>query len=218
MNPAVERKLIRNLAILAEEHGQRRSMEEMLPVDAGGEPIPWYTYPALENLVQFDFSSRTVFEYGCGHSSLWWAARAARVHSVDHDGVWVGRIADRAPANLHLMHEAEKDAYVAAIERPGAHFDVVVVDGRWRVACAGKAPAFLKPGGLIVFDNSDWYVEAPAALTAQGFSRFDFSGFGPINNYCWTTSLFLKASLGIARKESYTIPKGGLVSNGDHTD
>lgn len=218
IQPEVEKKLRRNLAILANKQGQQRSMEEMLPVGPDGEPVPWYTYPALENLVQFDFSACTIFEYGCGYSSLWWAARAKQVYTVDHNGNWIEKIRPHVPRNLELIHEAEKDAYVAAIEHPGTHFDVVIIDGRWRLACSEKAPAFLNLGGMIIFDNTDWYVEAPATISALGFSRIDFSGFGPINNYCWTTSLFLKSSLGITRKRSFTLPVGGLVRNGDWVD
>lgn len=218
MKTEVEKKIMKNLAILAEDHGQQRSIEEMLPIGPSGEPLPWYTYPALENLLQFDFSNCSVFEYGCGHSSLWWADRAAWVHSVDHDGHWARRIESRAPANLTIMHESQKDAYVRSIERPGIRFDVVVIDGRWRLACSSLAHRFLRAGGLIVFDNSDWYTEAPAVLHAEGFLQIDFSGFGPINNYCWTTSLFFKALLGIARKASFVRPVGGLVNSADYSD
>lgn len=218
MNPETEVKTRQNWAILQEKHGQLRSMEEMLPVGPGGEPIPWYTYPALEQLAQFDFSGCSVFEYGCGHSSLWWASRAARVTSVDHDSKWLELVAARAPQNLLLRAEAEQGSYVGSIREAGGPYDVIVIDGRWRLACAGEAPEQLKPGGLIVFDNSDWYVEAPGALIRQGFCRFDYSGFGPINNYCWTTSLLCRADLRLPRVAQFVAPVGGLTSCGDHCD
>ena len=33
--------------------------------------MPWYTYPVIEYLQQFDFSKLTVFEYGSGNSSCY---------------------------------------------------------------------------------------------------------------------------------------------------
>src|SRR5688572_10403591 len=50
-----------------------------------GQPIPWYTYPAIEFIRQLDFSQSTVFEYGSGNSTMFWAASAARVISVEED-------------------------------------------------------------------------------------------------------------------------------------
>lgn len=218
MRLEVETKLHRNLTILSEEHGQRLSMERKSSVNAAGDPIPWYTYPALENLAQFDFSGCRVFEYGCGHSSLWWASRATQVYSVEHEPQWAATITAAAPGNLKVIHATTKADYVAAITMHDGPYEVIVIDGRWRLACAQTAPDHLCAGGLIIFDNADWYVEAPAVLAAKGFIRMDFSGFGPINNYCWTTSLFLKADLRFARKDAFTPPAGGIHSNGDHAD
>lgn len=218
MTPEVEKKIQRNLKILTEEHGQLRSIEEKLPIDHDGAPVPWYTYPAIEQLRQYDFSTCSIFEYGCGNSSLWWASRSAIVTSVEHNLEWMNRIAEKAPGNLRLIHHPEKEDYVACIRKAAGPFDVIIIDGRWRLACAGEALAHLKPGGLIVFDNSDWYAEAPQALTGQGFVRFDYSGFGPVNNYCWSTSLFCRADLRLARHSPGPGPVGGLQSCGDHCD
>jgi hypothetical protein len=45
-----------------------------------------------------------VFEFGCGHSSLWWARRVQEVVSVDHDIRWVKYIQKNKPNNLTLFH------------------------------------------------------------------------------------------------------------------
>lgn len=73
------------------------------PVDADGRPVPWITYPAQALLAQLVRPEFRVFEYGCGHSSLWWAARAAEVISVDHDEHWVERIRQKKPDNLTVL-------------------------------------------------------------------------------------------------------------------
>ncbi|MDO9633169.1 MAG: hypothetical protein Q7I92_14815 [Humidesulfovibrio sp.] len=219
MSEVVEVKLRRNGAILTEEHGQRRSIEEMASIDAQGRPLPWYTYPMIEQLQQFDLSGCQVFEYGCGNSSLWWAERAARVCSMEHNSEWADRMMERAPANLRITCTEDKEEYVSAIRASGGPFDVIIIDGRWRLACSQEAPSHLNPGGLIVFDNSDWYVEAPEVLLRQGFCRFDYSGFGPINNYCWTTSLFCRADIRLKRVDPFRSPLGALhPTPGDHRD
>src|SRR5262245_56791293 len=48
-------------------------------VDKDGNPLPWYTYPAIDFLRRKCFAERTVLEFGSGQSTLWWAARARSV-------------------------------------------------------------------------------------------------------------------------------------------
>jgi hypothetical protein len=45
---------------------------------------------------------------------------------------------------------------------------------------------------MIILDNSDWYKETSKYLRDElDLIEVDFHGFGPINNYTWTTSIFL---------------------------
>ena len=45
--------------------------------------VPYITYPALRQLARIIRPEFRVFEYGCGGSSLWWAARVAEVVAAD---------------------------------------------------------------------------------------------------------------------------------------
>jgi len=78
---------------------------------------------------------------------------------------------------------------------PDQYFDVIVVDGMARSACARLAAQRLKPEGLIVFDNSDRteYNDAYEFLINAGFARINYWGPGPINPYEWCTSIFTKS-------------------------
>jgi hypothetical protein len=67
------------------DYAHLQSAVRNAPVDAHGEPVPWYTYPAIDYLRQLDFSDKTVFEYGSGYSTLFWASAARRVVSVEED-------------------------------------------------------------------------------------------------------------------------------------
>ncbi|MEO0405916.1 MAG: hypothetical protein AAF289_01060 [Cyanobacteria bacterium P01_A01_bin.135] len=66
-----------------------------LPVDAAEEPLPWWTYPAIEFIATWVRPEMRVFEYGGGHSTLWWAERVQQVITVDHDQNWVTKVAGR---------------------------------------------------------------------------------------------------------------------------
>jgi hypothetical protein len=43
---------------------------------------------------------------------------------------------------------------------------------------------------LIILDNADWFPKSTSALRASNLLQVDMTGFGPVNKYVWTTSLF----------------------------
>jgi len=140
--------------------------------------LPWWTLKATEAVDAF-LKSRPdarVFEYGSGASTFWLAKRAGTVVSVEHDADWYASMqASGLPGHVELIFRApepagdaapgfpsgragyeqmEFRAYVQAIEAQPQPFDLIVVDGRARVACLEAAKRHLAPGGMIVFDNA----------------------------------------------------------------
>jgi hypothetical protein len=165
--------------------------------DAAGEATPWFTYGAIAFLSQFDYSNKTVFEWGSGASSLYWARRALQVVSVEHDAEWIARVRPRLSANVRLLHETDPGSYCRAIEQAGRQFDVISVDGRFRRDCVRIAVRCLAPGGLIVFDNSEEFIATCQKVRSNGLIQIDFSGFGPVRDSPWTTSIFLRGELAL---------------------
>lgn len=173
--------------------GHFRSVREGESIDADGQPIPWYTYPATAYLDRLDLDGAAVFEWGLGNSTLYWERRGCRVTSVDDSTEWYGRITERVSTATLTLAES-KAAYLAAISA-GGPYDVVCVDGEHRDDCAALAPDHVAHGGLIVFDNSDRHPDALRSLRDRGWVQIDFFGLGPLNNYEWTTSLLLRAHM-----------------------
>lgn len=149
--------------------------------------VPWWTFDSADRIAAYlDLRpDARIFEWGSGASTLWLAARAGTVHSVEHHAGWAADLLPRLPANvvLEVVEPAETrtpvvasrkfrhggldfSAYVDAIDRTTGSFDVIVIDGRAREACLAKAVTRLAPGGVIVFDNVDRqrYREAIASL------------------------------------------------------
>jgi hypothetical protein len=161
----------------------------MSSVDANGEPIPWITYPAIEFLKQLDLRDLTVFEYGCGGSTVFWSRIAKRVDSVEHEEEFHRLFAPALPANCTLALEVFPEAYVNAPAR-GGPYDIIVIDGHSRVKCSEVAPRHLKPGGFIILDNSDWFHEASENLRNADLIEVDLAGMGPISDFVSTTSFY----------------------------
>ena len=202
------RKALETWGLIAREYGWRESFMSKRPVDAQGQAIPWYTYPAIEFLRSLDLRGRRVFEFGCGNSSVFWAGRAQEVVAVENDIEWARTVNAYGIANLTVMEQPDMDLYVLAPDHAGGVFDVVVIDGRCRHACIPASLRVVSATGMVIFDNADWYPEACADLRAQGWFQIDFSGLGPINPYCWTTSVFVRCSADFARAANVK-PVGG---------
>jgi hypothetical protein len=176
--------------------GWFESFRAGLPVDARGEPLPWYTYPAIRFIGERVQPGMTVFEYGSGNSTLWWGRRVAQVCTCEHDRAWHDAMQPRFPSNVDAQFAPLDDSglYADAAVRSGRQYDVIVIDGRQRVQCARSAMRALKPGGVMIWDNSerDEYAPGQRSLQEAGFRRIDFWGMGPINTYGWSTSVFYR--------------------------
>lgn len=207
--------MLYNFMRLASGFGQWRSMRARMPVTANGEPLPWYTYPAIEYLCSFNFKECDVFEFGAGNSSLFWAERARSSISVEDDRDWFQSIDNITKKNQTVIHRQSENDYVESLSEQGQSFHVIVIDGKWRRRCADEAIKFLTEGGMIILDNSDWYPESSRFLRENGFFQIDFSGFGPINAYCWTTSIFIKTPTSLQRNFVGPDPIGGIRQRAD---
>ena len=183
------------------DYGIEKTIDDKVCVDKDGNPIPWYTYPAIEYLSQFDYSDKKVFEFGCGNSSQFWGERAKKVISIEDNIEWFEKWQKefdwkRLP-NLEIRHRDEGEGYYNAIFEDDEKYDVIVVDGKLRTDCARVAVEKLNKGGMIILDDSDRinhskeYVDAVDCLNKGDFIQVDFYGFCPMNNFTKTTSLFL---------------------------
>lgn len=122
---------------------------------------PWWNVRATRDVEAFLRArpSARVFEYGAGASTVWLARRAATVTSVEHDGDWHRRCCDLIGHHgnarvLRRDRSIDPTTYLDAIDAVSGSFDLIVIDGRDRGACLGRAVQRLAPGGIILFDDS----------------------------------------------------------------
>ena len=182
---------LKNYRILSKELGQYESIKRWDCRDKSGDEIPWYTYPAIEYLGNLDFRDADVFEYGSGNSSVFWGKRCNHLVCIEDDEEWYQKIRGKLPANVdYQLVEKDEDAYVSSISRYEQEFDVIIVDGNYRHACARRAVTKLKSDGLVILDNSDWFEKTAEFLRGEDLIEVDMAGFGPINGYRWVTSFF----------------------------
>ena len=205
---------------LAKIYGQLNSMEHKASIDGNGRPIPWYTYPAIEYLSNLDLAQKRVFEYGSGNSSLWWATRCQEIVAIESDREWYNKVSGVKPSiggafrGYRLCEDME--SYVKHHDIINAN--IVIIDGTFRTNCAAFfLSKILEPNNfeILIYDNADWQPDVIRILNERlpEWVEVDFHGFGPINDFTSTTTIFLnsKVKQRYAKNISsmYAAPHGG---------
>ncbi|MBX3357076.1 MAG: hypothetical protein KF745_01480 [Phycisphaeraceae bacterium] len=177
------------------------------PLSVGLASISW---PCIDFVRRTVKPGDRVFEWGGGGSTTFFAALGCRVTTVESNEYWRDEIvkhveselpADNRPELRFIAAEngdrAAEQQYVTSVD-DGAPWDMILVDGLEtpsvsRVDCVKHAVGKVRPGGIILLDDS-WrpeYDGVPALL--PGYRRIEFSGLGP-------------ARLGLTKTDAYIRP------------
>lgn len=155
---------------------------------------PWWPYRAIDWVGTALPRNPRVFEFGGGGSTLWLEDRDATVTVVEHDEQWHNQLTQLLGSGTRLLFRpASASGTITSLAAPG-HFDsyvktvqeeaddsldLVIVDGRARVDCAREAVSKVKPGGLLLIDDTDRPRYQPAIDMLSGWERHDFAGVKP---------------------------------------
>lgn len=176
---------------LNHKYGYALSNLNQRPINTDNEELPWFTYPSIEYINQFDLKDKSIFEWGSGYSSIFFARRCKNIISIESNQGWYDEISHKLLSNQKIFLKSE-DVFAKAINDFSEGFDIIVIDSLRRYDCAKSAVSYLKKGGIIILDNSDWFPNTCQLLRQYPqFIQVDFHGFGPINPYSWTTSFFI---------------------------
>jgi protein-L-isoaspartate O-methyltransferase len=176
--------------------GWMRSMWENKPLDAEGNLVPWLNVPTTRLLEERLNPDLTMFEFGSGYSTLFFASRVKSVCSVESDKAWFDTLKPKLLDNVTLLFQ-EQDVdgqYCRSITATGKQYDVVIVDGRDRVNCVKQSFAALSPRGVIVLDDSqrDYYQGAIAFAKDHGFKSLTLEGTKAIDKESCSATFFYR--------------------------
>ena len=149
----------------------------------------------------------TYFEYGCGKSTNWMLENTdAKIQSVDSDLSWVQKVKLNLKANdtqrcqvnwvdigkvgkwgYPLTFEKRENfiQYVTNLWKSLDNPEIVLIDGRFRVACFLASVMYSQPGTMIIFDD---YMERELYKVAEEFL--------PIYETCGRQALFINSNEG----------------------
>lgn len=176
--------------------GWFKAFNSKSPVDGNGNPIPWVTYSFIDFIKGRIKKQHTVFEFGSGNSTFFYAKYAGLVVSVEHDKEWYDKIVNDKPENSEMIfcELVRGGDYCRMPVKLEEKFDIIIVDGRDRVNCCKQAVDALTPDGVVVLDDSEreFYREGVDFLLKKGFKQLAFSGVSPGLFYEKATSIFYK--------------------------
>lgn len=180
---------------------------------------PWFSFQSIDYLAQISSPGMRVLEFGCGYSTVWWAQRVSQVTSIERSRSWIAEVqhalAKHAMTNVDLVHfsgfaettEEEIRAasnpirltpviqeYVAAGHGQSELYDIVVVDDIFRNETSEAAIARLKPGGILVLDDSERsrYAATFDLFNRMGWSFASFYGVTPYHFHEKQTTIWHK--------------------------
>jgi|7_EtaG_2_1085326.scaffolds.fasta_scaffold06536_2 predicted O-methyltransferase YrrM len=123
--------------------------------------VPWLVDEAVEFLKR-EINARNInniLEFGSGASTIWFSKRVEILVSVEHDKDWYTKIFNliKPRTGIDLRLRPQPYNTVCKESLPVREFDLVLIDGRDRVACAQSAYQMIRPGGFLMLDNSDLF-------------------------------------------------------------
>jgi predicted O-methyltransferase YrrM len=157
--------------------------------------LPWLPFAVIDVLEERVDRESRIFEYGGGGSTAWFADRAGEVVTVEHDEGWHKALVEAMSprSNVNIVWAAELRDYAATIDRYDEQlFDVVVVDGRERIACIEHAMRWVNPGGLLILDDSARPKYAKADALLQGWPKRDYFGLVPCKDQPGDTTIWTR--------------------------
>lgn len=184
----------------------------------------WITFKGKRFLESILTPQMDVFEYGSGGSTIFFARRVRHLTSVEHDRDWYNTVLQNLKKRQihnsnYLLVQPEPidqdeydvthplsyssleypkmtfEKYVKSIDiYPDEYFDVVFIDGRSRPSCILHSKSKVRPGGIIVLDNSERTHYAKGIDLLIEWEGSEFSGSGPYGYGSWKTSVWRKLS------------------------
>jgi predicted O-methyltransferase YrrM len=180
---------------------------------------PWLAPAAIDLLRSLLRPTDRGLEFGSGRSTIWFAERVGALTSVEHDERWHASVSAMlkakgfdnvdyilAPGDQPMERGGESAYARTALAFPDDSLDFALIDGHYRDYSAKFTLPKIKPGGMLIIDNVNWYLpcqsKAPNSRTATlgpktpawAEAAAELAEWRTIWTTCgvWDTAIFIK--------------------------
>lgn len=121
--------------------------------------LPYMTNQEIEFFDNFFKEHMTVFEWGCGGSTLRWAPKTRKWYSIEHDLKWCDKIYSKKSNNCFLFYaDVNNEKYIEGLLSSLIdNINVFLIDGRRRIECAYFLSKNIRPGSLVFLHDAIRY-------------------------------------------------------------
>lgn len=183
----------------------RNSIKSGFSKDHNDFFIPWMTYPAIEFIKKNINKNSLIFEFGCGSSTIFFAANCRQVISLETNKIWQAIINQKLVENnlknsqIYLNENGINDDnyqnfILDYVKQNQVKFDVVVIDSIKRFQCSLASIDVIHEKSIIILDDSErkHYQKIFDFFEQKNFTRMDFFGVAPAQLRMKNTSIFIK--------------------------
>ena len=171
--------------------------------------LPWYVKPCLDEILSMDFKNWEVFEWGGGCSTVWYSFNCKSVDTLEDSQSWTNEISDylisnnknnfsmkviSVPQSANQPHPNQEE-YLNYISTLNKKWDCIVVDGSYRNDALKISENYVKPGGIIIFDNYRQDTSGYPVLFNEDYmnSKYKLSVYehhSPVPGGLWKTAIW----------------------------
>lgn len=199
-----------------------RSFSSGLSQDENGNFIPWMTYEAIKNLKEILTTKDSIFEFGCGTSTIFFAQNTKLVISIETNRNWFEIICKKIRTLkltkiefkisdsfkklyddifiygnviiLLLENGQNNNLYQKTVNQFNKKFDYVIIDSLKRLECCHESISNIKDNGIIILDDSqrNSYKKIYDFFNKNGYKFTEFWGIAPGQIKIKNTTFFKK--------------------------
>lgn len=159
------------------------------------KPVPFLVMDAIRYLDSVIKPGMKVLEAGGGNSSIWFLSKGADVTTYEHSREWAATLHKAAEPyqHRHTLKNLQGEAATGDMALlPDQSLDLVLVDCMndftRRNECIRVLLPKVKPGGLLILDNSDNPLNWQGAELLKDRNKMRFTGYAPMGLFvCQTT-------------------------------
>lgn len=148
---------------------------------------PWYTIGCLEWLNTLNLKNMSIFEYGCGISTMWWKDKTEKCAGVDDNLKW----SNGCIVPLLNDDTIDKKRYIESCLNE--KYDIIIIDGIYRNECLLYALKCINNGGYLIWDNWNQQTVSehmPSDKSKKLLNEYEITVYKEPNHIDWKTAVF----------------------------
>lgn len=129
----------------------------------------------------------SIFEYGCGISTMWWKDKTEKCAGVDDNLKW----SNGCIVPLLNDDTIDKKRYIESCLNE--KYDIIIIDGIYRNECLPYALKCINNGGYLIWDNWNQQTVSehmPSDKSKKLLNEYEITVYKEPNHIDWKTAVF----------------------------